>query len=50
MPADGFYEWQGEKGAKVPFAIRPRGGGLDRLRRDLGELARAGRVVRPAPS
>ena len=28
MPADGFYEWQGEKGARTPFAIRPRGGGL----------------------
>jgi putative SOS response-associated peptidase YedK len=28
VPADGFYEWQGEKGAKTPFVIRPRGGGL----------------------
>ncbi len=26
LPADGFYEWQGEKGAKVPFVIRPRDG------------------------
>lgn len=22
IPADGFYEWQGEKGAKTPFVIR----------------------------
>jgi putative SOS response-associated peptidase YedK len=22
IPADGFYEWQGEKGAKTPFSIR----------------------------
>jgi putative SOS response-associated peptidase YedK len=28
IPADGFYEWQGEKGARTPHAIRPRGGGL----------------------
>jgi putative SOS response-associated peptidase YedK len=28
IPADGFYEWQGEKGAKVPYAIRPPGGGM----------------------
>ena len=28
IPADGFYEWQGEKGARTPFAIRPRAGGL----------------------
>jgi putative SOS response-associated peptidase YedK len=28
IPADGFYEWQGEKGARTPYAIRPRGGGL----------------------
>jgi len=28
IPADGFYEWQGEKGAKVPHVIRPRTGGL----------------------
>lgn len=27
IPADGFYEWQGEKGAKVPHVIRPRAGG-----------------------
>lgn len=26
IPADGFYEWQGEKGAKVAYAIRPRYG------------------------
>ena len=28
IPADGFYEWQGEKGARTPYAIRPRAGGL----------------------
>ena len=28
VPADGFYEWQGEKGARTPFVIRPRAGGL----------------------
>ncbi len=32
IPANGFYEWQGEKGAKLPFSIRPpegaMGGGL----------------------
>ena len=28
IPADGFYEWKGEKGAKVPFVIRPRAGGM----------------------
>ena len=28
IPANGFYEWQGEKGAKVPFSIRPPDGGL----------------------
>jgi putative SOS response-associated peptidase YedK len=28
VPADGFYEWQGEKGAKTPFVIRARAGGL----------------------
>ncbi len=28
IPADGFYEWQGEKGAKTAYAIRPRNGGL----------------------
>lgn len=28
LPADGFYEWKGEKGAKVPFSIRKPGGGL----------------------
>jgi len=27
LPADGFYEWQGEKGAKLPFSVRPRSGG-----------------------
>ena len=28
VPTDGFYEWTGEKGAKQPHLIRPRGGGL----------------------
>ncbi len=28
IPADHFYEWQGEKGAAVPHVIRPRGGGI----------------------
>ncbi len=28
IPANGFYEWQGEKGAKVPWVIRPAAGGL----------------------
>ena len=28
IPADGFYEWQGEKGAKTPFVIRPADGGM----------------------
>lgn len=28
VPADGFYEWVGPAGAKRPFLIRPRGGGL----------------------
>ena len=27
IPADGFYEWQGEKGAKTPFVIRRADGG-----------------------
>lgn len=28
VPADGFYEWTGAKGAKQPHLIRPRAGGL----------------------
>lgn len=28
LPANGFYEWQGEKGARVPWAIRPAEGGI----------------------
>lgn len=28
IPADGFYEWQGEKGRKTPYVIRPADGGL----------------------
>jgi putative SOS response-associated peptidase YedK len=28
IPTDGFYEWQGEKGAKTPWVIRPAGGGI----------------------
>ena len=28
VPADGFYEWQGPKDARVPWTIRPAAGGL----------------------
>lgn len=28
VPADGFYEWTGPKGARRPFLLRPRAGGL----------------------
>jgi putative SOS response-associated peptidase YedK len=28
VPADGFYEWTGPKGARRPFLLRPRRGGL----------------------
>ena len=28
VPANGFYEWKGAKGAKTPFRITPRSGGL----------------------
>jgi putative SOS response-associated peptidase YedK len=28
IPADGFYEWTGAKGAKRPFLVRPKAGGL----------------------
>ncbi len=28
VPADGFYEWTGPKGARRPFLLRPRDGGL----------------------
>ena len=28
VPADGFYEWQGPRGARVPWAIRQAAGGL----------------------
>jgi putative SOS response-associated peptidase YedK len=28
VPADGFYEWAGEKGARTPYAIRPADGGI----------------------
>ena len=27
IPADGFYEWQGAKGHKRPYFIKPEGGG-----------------------
>lgn len=28
VPADGFYEWRTEKGARQPYLIRPSAGGL----------------------
>ena len=28
VPADGFYEWTGPKGARRPFLLRPKQGGL----------------------
>jgi putative SOS response-associated peptidase YedK len=28
IPADGFYEWRTEKGARQPYLIRPAAGGL----------------------
>jgi putative SOS response-associated peptidase YedK len=28
IPADAFYEWQGEKGAKTPYTIRRRDGAM----------------------
>lgn len=28
LPADGYYEWYGDKGRKQPFFIRPRDGGV----------------------
>jgi len=28
LPADGYYEWYGEKGRKQPFFIHPRDGGV----------------------
>jgi putative SOS response-associated peptidase YedK len=28
LPADGFYEWQGDKGARTPFVVRPYDGGM----------------------
>jgi putative SOS response-associated peptidase YedK len=28
IPATGYYEWAGKKGAKVPYLLRPRRGGL----------------------
>jgi putative SOS response-associated peptidase YedK len=28
LPASGFYEWQGAKGARTPYVVRPRGGRL----------------------
>ncbi len=27
VPTDGFYEWTGKAGAKIPYLIRPLGGG-----------------------
>lgn len=31
VPATGFYEWHGDKGAKVPYAIRVKGAAVDEL-------------------
>jgi putative SOS response-associated peptidase YedK len=28
LPADGFYEWQGEKGRKLPWVVRAADGGM----------------------
>jgi putative SOS response-associated peptidase YedK len=28
LPADGYFEWYGEKGSKQPFFIRPKDGGV----------------------
>jgi putative SOS response-associated peptidase YedK len=28
LPADGFYEWSGEKSERIPWVIRPQAGGL----------------------
>lgn len=28
LPANGFYEWQGEKGDRLPWVVRPADGGL----------------------
>lgn len=28
VPADGFYEWRTENGARQPYLVRPAGGGL----------------------
>ncbi|MEZ5920659.1 MAG: SOS response-associated peptidase [Parvularculaceae bacterium] len=28
IPADGFYEWKGEKGGRQPYLIKPEKGGL----------------------
>ena len=62
LPADGFYEWQGERRARRPFHLRLVGGGLfafaglwERWRSPEGELletcsiltAEANAVVRP---
>ena len=49
LPADGFYEWQGEKGARVPFVIRPPGGGIIAFA-GLWQDWRGPRGIRPAPS
>ncbi len=27
VPADGYYEWTGKRGARIPHLIRPKGGG-----------------------
>lgn len=42
VPADGFYEWRREGGAKVPFWFRPEGGGLLSFAGLWGTWSRAG--------
>lgn len=56
IPASGYYEWQaGDKGAKQPYLIAPRGGGLlyfaalwERWRKPDGELLLSTTIVTTA--
>lgn len=45
IPADGFYEWSGEKGRKTAWAIRPRAGGLIALAGVWQEWGRPGERI-----